>query len=137
MSRYQPYVKLHVTLLATSRSTPNPLFFNLPADTILPTTILTTGATARAIAHHPSPGFQSISWHGETFPGSNEFVVKVFSKTLLSDQVIMEILGEEPSWLLRKEWYSYPVLKPVSSYAPVEPVKGVQYLAGMETWIST
>jgi len=63
--------------------------------------------------------------------------VKIFSLTPVNDRFIKAMIGEEPSWLLRKEWDSYPVLKPTASYAPVEPVQGVQYLAALEPWVST
>ena len=53
------------------------------------------------------------------------------------DQFIHSLIDEEPTWLLRKEWYSYPELRPTTTWPPVEPVKGVQYLAALEPWIST
>lgn len=136
--RRQRYVRLHVTYFATTRRRPDPSFFGLPNTTTLPTTILTTGYTARQSKNRPPPRFQSITWHGETYPGSGEYTVKVFSLTYLKDSIIRSIIGgDEPTWLLRKEWDSYPPLRPISSYAPVEPVKGVQYLAALEPWIST
>ena len=64
-------------------------------------------------------------------------MVKIFSLTYLTDRFIHSIIGEDPSWLFRKEWDSYPVLSPISAYAPVEPVAGVQYLAAQEPWVST
>jgi prenylcysteine oxidase/farnesylcysteine lyase len=50
---------------------------------------------------------------------------------------IHRLIGEEPSWLYRKEWDSYPRLGPISSFAPVEPMKGFHYLGAMEPWVST
>lgn len=64
-------------------------------------------------------------------------MVKIFSLSYLKDKTLREIIGEDPSWLLRKEWDSYPELRPVVSYPPVEPVEGIQYLGAMEPWIST
>jgi len=133
---YHPYVHLHVTLLTTTRSSPLPSFFHLPDSASVPNTILTTGLTSRQTGK-PPPRFQSITWHGETFLGSGEWVVKIFSLTRVNDRFIRALIGEDPTWLLRKEWDSYPLLKPVASYAPVEPVKGVQYLAAQEEWVST
>jgi hypothetical protein len=124
-------VHLHVTLLTTTRAAPQPAFFGLPEGASMPTTILTTGTGARP------PAFQSITWHGETAPGSGEHVVKIFSRAAVPDATLRALLGEEPGWLLRKEWDSYPVLAPTKSFAPVEPVRGVQYLAAMEPWVST
>ncbi|WVQ80435.1 hypothetical protein IAT38_002540 [Cryptococcus sp. DSM 104549] len=138
----QPYVRLHVTYLATSALHPLPAFFNLPPDARVPNTILTSSSTSRSptppgTPPTPPPRFQSITWHGETFPGSREYAVKIFSRTRLSDRFLREMLGEDPRWLLRKEWDSYPELRPTAGYAPVELLEGVQYLAGMETWVST
>lgn len=133
----QIYVHLYVTLLTTTRTYPAPSFFGLPDDTILPSMIHTSGLTSRTTAGHPPPRFQSISWLGETFPGSGEYVVKIFSLTYLKDKILREMIGEEPGWLVRKQWDAYPVLAPIASYAPVEPVNGVQYLAALEPWIST
>jgi prenylcysteine oxidase/farnesylcysteine lyase len=55
----------------------------------------------------------------------------------LDDQFIHELIGEEPSWLYRKEWDSYPELGPISAFAPVQPMKGFHYLGAMEPWVST
>lgn len=55
----------------------------------------------------------------------------------LDDEFIHSLIGEEPSWLYRKEWDSYPRLTPISSFAPVEPMKGFHYLGAMEPWVST
>jgi len=126
-----------VTLFTTTRPHALPSFFGLADSATIPTTILTTGYTARTSAGVPPPRFQSVTWHGETAPGSGEYVVKIFSVTYVTDRFITELIGEEPGWLLRKEWDSYPVLKPIASYAEVEPVKGVQYLAALEPWVST
>ncbi|WWC58035.1 uncharacterized protein I303_100570 [Kwoniella dejecticola CBS 10117] len=132
----QKYVHLHVTYFTTTQPRPLPSFFGLPDDAYIPNTILTTGMTSRDQSV-PPPRFQSISWHGEVLPGSGEYAVKVFSITRLSDRFIQSLIGEEPSWLLRKEWDSYPKLSPIASYAPVEPIKGLHYLAAQEAWIST
>lgn len=144
MRRHTRYARLHITLLATSRLTVHPSFFGLPNDTTIPQTILTSGLTARTRRDtspdadaYPAPPFQSISWHGETLPGSGEYIVKIFSKTLLSDDFLRSLLDEEPTWVLRKEWDAYPALSPLTTYPPVEPVSGVQYLAALEPWVST
>jgi len=119
-----------VTFLATTRPSPDPAFFNLPQESKVPNTILTSSSTT-------DPGFQSITWHGETYPGSGEYTVKIFSMAALDDEFIYGLIGEEPSWLYRKEWDSYPALGPISAFAPVEPMKGFHYLGAMEPWVST
>ncbi|EIW73268.1 hypothetical protein M231_03632 [Tremella mesenterica] len=132
----QKYVHLHVTLIGTTRRHASPEFFGLPSTTTIPSTILTTGHTSRN-DNTPPPLFQSITWHGETAPGSGEYVVKIFSLTYLKESILSELLGEEPTWVLRKEWDSYPKLKVTATYAPVEPMRGLQYLAALEPWVST
>lgn len=134
---YTKYVRLHVTLLTTTRSTPLPSFFGLPDTAVVPSTVLTTSYTAHTKAATPPPKFQSITWHGETYQGSGEHVVKIFSLHYLNEEFLTDLIGEEPGWLLRKEWDSYPELRPVSSFPPVEPVEGVQYLGALEPWVST
>ncbi|WVW81705.1 hypothetical protein I302_103700 [Kwoniella bestiolae CBS 10118] len=132
----QPYVRLHVTYFTTTQPHPLASFFGLPEDSYIPNAILTSAMTSR-IQSIPPPRFQSITWHGEVLPGSGEYAVKVFSLTRLSDRFIHNLIGEETGWLVRKEWNSYPKLKTIASYAPVEPIRGLHYLAGQEAWIST
>ncbi|WVR03358.1 hypothetical protein IAU60_000349 [Kwoniella sp. DSM 27419] len=137
----QKYVRLHVTYITTTKPHPDPAFFGLPAGSFVPNAVLTTGSGPRGAASGaasvPPPRFHSITWHGPVQPGADEYAVKIFSLTRLSDRFLREMLGEEPGWLLRKEWDSYPELKPISAYAPVEPMKGLHYLAAQEAWVST
>lgn len=134
----QDYVHLHVTLLTTNAPWPSPAYFGLLDYRPIPGTILTTDATYRKTGEKDFyPAFQSISYHGETFPGSGEYVVKLFSKTKLDNDFLHTLFNSTPTWVLRKEWDSYPVLNPIVAYAPVEPLPGFHYLAGLEPWIST
>lgn len=134
-----PYVRLHVTYLTTTQKHPAPSFFGLPSESTIPTTILTSAHPPRSpnAPSLPPPKFQSITWHGESFPGSNEYAVKIISLTRLSDRFLKGILGDEPTWVKRKEWDSYPKMEPFAGYAPVKLTEGVEYLAGMERWVST
>ena len=59
----QPYVHLHVTLLATTAQTPNPAYFGLPAGAGVPTSVLTTLAGARKGGK--APEFNSLTYHGK------------------------------------------------------------------------
>ena len=102
----------------------------------MPTTILTTSHSAKERGV-PLPPFQSITYHGETYPGSGEWVVKIFSLAPIDDYELNVIFGARPTWVRRKIFRSYPALRPTSSYPPVEPVKGLHYLAAMEPWVST
>lgn len=125
-------------MLTTTAPWPNPAYFGIEPDRAIPGTILTTNATARETGQN-GPPFQSISYHGETFPGSGEYVVKLFSKTKLGDEFLTTLFNSTPTSVFRKEWDSYPVLTPQSTfrYAPVEPMPGFQYLAALEPWVST
>lgn len=133
----QEYVELHVTLIATTAPTPYPAYFKLKPDVILPKTIITSGSAYRADPAAPRPEFQSISYHGETYEGSGEYIVKLFSLAPLDEYTLTLIFGVEPTWIHRKVWKSYPALKPISAYAPVEPLPGFHYLAALEPWVST
>lgn len=119
---------------------PAPSFFgaNYTNASTIPSTILTTAYTSRLTPGVPPPAFHSMSWLGETLDGSGEHVVKVFSRMPIADSFISEILGgEKPGWVHRKIWDSYPELSPIERYPPVEPTKGLHYLAAMEPWVST
>lgn len=168
----QKYVHLHVTLLVTTKERPEAGFFGggIKVGTVLPNTILTSAFDYRAGRNSTAdieddaakggsagpvvasdavkdgrPTFQSISWHGETYPKSGEHVVKIFSLSPLSDQFLRDLIDEDPLWVLRKEWDSYPALRPMrdtgrrgeGGYAPVEPYRGFHYLAALEPWVST
>ncbi len=133
----QEYVHLHVTMLATTAKHADPLYFFLAPDEPVPGTIVTTGATARANPGAARPEFQSITYHGETFEGSGEWVVKIFSKAKISNDLLADIFGADPTWVYRKEWDSYPVLHPTASFPPMQPMQGFHYLASLEPWIST
>lgn len=132
--RPQSYTHLHVTLFTTSQPRPDPRFFGLPLGTVLPGFILTSAYLSRKSESPPT--FHSIGWHGETYPGSGEYAVKVFSMDYLDDDFLAGLAGETPSWVYRKEWDAYPRMEPIRTYAPVEPYKGFHYLAGLEPWIS-
>ncbi|TXT11838.1 uncharacterized protein COLE_02248 [Cutaneotrichosporon oleaginosum] len=133
----QDYVRLHVTMLATTAPHVDPLYFFRGPDEAIPGTILTTGATARANPGAARPEFQSISYHGETYQGSGEWVVKIFSKTRLNNELLADIFGTDPTWVHRKVWDSYPVLHPTASFPPMQPMQGFHYLASLEPWVST
>nr|XP_019048632.1 hypothetical protein I302_02404 [Kwoniella bestiolae CBS 10118]OCF27562.1 hypothetical protein I302_02404 [Kwoniella bestiolae CBS 10118] len=130
----QQYVRLHVTYLTTTKSRPQASLFGLNETDYVPRSIMTSALTSRKNGTTPS-NFESIAWHAETPAG--EYPVKVFSLARLTDQFINDLIGETPSWLVRKEWDAYPLLSPIGSYAPVEPIKGLHYLAAQEAWVST
>ncbi|WWC85730.1 uncharacterized protein L201_000596 [Kwoniella dendrophila CBS 6074] len=138
-----PYIRLQVTLFSTIKSRPEPSFFGLPEGSEVPSVIMTTGITSREKKGIPPPRFQSISWHNpitiskDGTKAEMEYIVKVFSLTRINDRFIKELIGEKPNWLIRKEWDSYPKLKPIKTYPPTQPLKGFHYLAAQEPWIST
>ncbi|TXT07375.1 hypothetical protein VHUM_03095 [Vanrija humicola] len=129
----QEYVRLHTTFVTTTTEHPDPGYFGFTEDTKIPTHVFTTGWTAREEGS-PAPAFQSISYQRRV---GNERVVKIFSLAHIDDDHLHRIFGEKPSWVLRKVWESYPVLRPIAAYAPAEPIRGLHYLAALEPWVST
>lgn len=124
-------------MVATNASSLNPIYFFKDPDVVIPHTILTTDSTWRDTPGAAQPAFQSISYHGETYPSSGEWVVKIFSKEKLDDAAVADIFGVKPSWVFRKVWRSFPVLHPTATFPPMQPMPGFHYLASMEPWVST
>lgn len=110
-----PYVRLHVTLFTSTR-TLNPLFFNLPPDAEVPTTILTT-LPADEVPSDPtqgcgSPGFFSISTlrtviNPQTL--EREKLYKIFSPHALTSEFLSGLLAS-PSKFLVLLSFSWTVL---------------------------
>ncbi|MCJ1385192.1 hypothetical protein MMC17_008313 [Xylographa soralifera] len=153
-----PYVRLHVTLLASPHRL-SPAAFHLPPSTPAPEIILTTLPTAGYLsppsARAPA-GFLSISTlrtlHNPSSPtgGRPEYLYKIFSPHALNATFVAGLLGfateaealagiavEDVSWLYEKVWDSYPYLPPRVTFE--EPVlgRGVWYTSGVEGFIST
>lgn len=97
----QPYVHLHVTLLATTASHPSPEYFGLGPNEKVPRVILTTGIRAREGGDEPE--FNSLTYHGPVAPGRKEEVVKIFSKQRVEDEWLAKVFGGKVDWVLRKE----------------------------------
>lgn len=96
----QPYVHLHVTLLATTAPHINPAYVNMSADAVPPTALLTTYQGAREGGKKPE--FNSLSYLGEVRPG--EWAVKIFSEKTISDEWLESLFGEGAiGWVYRKE----------------------------------
>ncbi|WOO80156.1 Farnesylcysteine lyase [Vanrija pseudolonga] len=129
----QEYVHLHTTFATTKTDHPDPAYFGFTDGAKIPSHVFTTGWTAREEGT-PAPPFQSISYQ-RTING--ERVVKIFSLGPIDDDHLERIFGEKPSWVFRKVWESYPLLRPIAAYAPVEPIRGLHYLASLEPWVST
>ena len=102
--------------------------------------ILTTRAGARQGG--PEPEFNSLSYlravrnHDLTqwrnARGEPEWVVKVFSKTRISDSWLEEMFEGKVGWVLRKEWDAYPVLDPTTEFPPVKLADGLYYVNAFE-----
>lgn len=106
------YVKLHVTLLATTCVSPNVTFLarNSGKEVAslegqkLPRTLYasTLGLTADEVE------FNAISYlteldRGEDAPAEQEWIVKVFSLREVSDEWLRSALGDTIGWVSRKE----------------------------------
>ena len=129
------YVHLHVTLLATTTSSPlGSYFYPTSPDTGVPQTVLTTSSGAI------EPEFNSLTYHERIQrPGQPpEYVVKIFSKRRVEDDWLERMFGAgKVGWIRRKEWKAYPVLPPTKVYPEVKPVEGLYYLNAFEPFIST
>ncbi|EPQ61030.1 FAD/NAD P-binding domain-containing protein [Gloeophyllum trabeum ATCC 11539] len=137
----QPYVHLHVTLLATAAPAPNPAYFGLRADARVPTTVLTTHEGVRRGGAAREPEFNSLTYHGlvdEGAPeGEREWVVKIFSRERLSDEWLQVMFSGRVGWVYRKEWDAYPELPPTMKFPPVKLERGLYYVNAFEPFIST
>ncbi|TFL03633.1 Prenylcysteine lyase-domain-containing protein [Pterulicium gracile] len=140
------YVKLHVTLLATTCVSPNVTFLarNSGKEVAslegqkLPRTLYasTLGLTADEVE------FNAISYlteldRGEDAPAEQEWIVKVFSLREVSDEWLRSALGDTIGWVSRKEWDAYPLGTPSDEFAPVRVDKGLFYVNSFENFIST
>lgn len=99
----QPYIHLHVTLLATTSPTPDPAYFALPAGSKLPSMLLTTYEGTRNGGR--APEFNSLSYHGLIREG--EWAVKIFSQERVSDEWLNKIFLGQVGWVHRKEVYTF------------------------------
>ncbi|KAI0307538.1 FAD/NAD-P-binding domain-containing protein [Multifurca ochricompacta] len=140
----QPYIHLHVTLLSTTAVTPNPEYFGYKPGSKVPTTVLTTFEGVRNEGE--APEFNSLSYLGQTrFTGdetedslkTGEWIVKIFSMEPISDEWLANVFQSQVGWVLRKEWDSYPVLPPTTTFPPVKLDDGLFYVNAFEPFIST
>jgi prenylcysteine oxidase / farnesylcysteine lyase len=149
-----PYVKLHVTLLASPHRL-SPTAFNLPPDALVPSIILTTlgpNETPRERADGVGQaGFFSISTLRRIVnPSSHreEYVYKIFSAAPITKTNLARLLGFTPSndsddidndvtWIHRHTWDSYPYLYPRVRFDGPVLDEGLWYTSGIESFIST
>lgn len=139
----QPYVRLHVTLLTTPSSSPNPARFNAN-DSRVPTYIMTSYNGVRQHVS-PDPDFVAMAFHGqlknadgELYQGvyGEEHIVKIFSRQRLADEWLEDMFGNV-GWLMRKEWDAYPVLTPTTTFPSIKLARGLYYVNAFEPLIST
>ncbi|KAG2023145.1 hypothetical protein CC2G_000832 [Coprinopsis cinerea AmutBmut pab1-1] len=129
----QPYVHLHVTLLATTSPAPSPAYFGLEANEKVPQVILTSRSNARQGGKEPE--FNSLTYHGAIREG--EWAVKIFSNERITDEWLNEVFDGNVGWVHRKEWKAYPKLPPTASFPPVKIDRGFYYVNSFEPFIST
>ncbi|KAG5646044.1 hypothetical protein DXG03_004467 [Asterophora parasitica] len=129
----QPYVRLHVTLLATTSPSPDPAYFGLSPGSVLPNMTLTTYEGVRK--GRKEPEFSSLSYHGLIRDG--EWAVKIFSRERLSDEWLNKVFLDQVGWVYRKEWDAYPKLIPTSTFPPVRLDRAFYYVNAFEPFIST
>ncbi|TCD60722.1 hypothetical protein EIP91_009628 [Steccherinum ochraceum] len=138
----QPYVKLHVTLLATTSSTSNSARFGLQAKDKVPRTVLTTAEGIRQ--GKKAPEFNSMTFHGKIGRKDGEerdveeHLVKVFSDEKVEDDWLEEMFGKgQVTWTYRRLFEAYPVLPPTTTFPPIKLDEGLYYVNAFEPLIST
>ncbi|KAH8079076.1 FAD/NAD(P)-binding domain-containing protein [Cristinia sonorae] len=138
----QPYVNLHVTLLATTTASANPEYFGLSAEKAkTPRVILTTAEGRRNGGRKPE--FNSLTFHGKVrrvdgAEGVEENLVKVFSEERIGDEWLEKMFGEgKVTWVYRRLFEAYPVLPPTTAFPPIKLDEGLYYVNAFEPLIST
>ncbi|KAG9004826.1 hypothetical protein FRB90_010688 [Tulasnella sp. 427] len=130
------YVRLHVTLLSTTSSTARPERFGLNPGVHVGKMILTS---ENRKPNGSKPDFNSISYH-QSYERNDrkEYIWKVFSMDSKSDEWLEDVFGQGTlGWVYRKQWDSYPALRPVKSFPAVKADEGLWYVNSMEPFIST
>jgi len=129
------YIRLHVTLLATSVPHANASYFGFAPGKRVPETIL----TAKGV-----DAFNSMTYHGRVKNATTgepieppQWVVKIFSMDRMDDEWLGNMFDDQVHWILRKEWDSYPVLPPRTDFPPVKLDDGFYYINAFEPLIST
>lgn len=160
-----PYTKLHVALFA-SPFLLSPSFFNLPAGSKAPDSILTTLAPEdkpeEGAAGVGKAGFYSISTlRTITNPKTSkeEYLYKIFSAEKVTAGFLSELLGakvpdtftstqtvseneddaavDPVSWFYPHVFHSYPILYPRVNFQDPILGDGIYYTPGIESFIST
>lgn len=107
------YVRLHVTLLATTSPTPNATYFGLREGSHVPAMILTTWDAVRhgdgdGSDKPPRPQFNSLNYLDQIGTleedGADEWAVKIFSSERITDEWLENLFGKgRVGWVYRKE----------------------------------
>ncbi|KAA8915342.1 hypothetical protein TRICI_002526 [Trichomonascus ciferrii] len=117
------YVKLHVHYVLTKE----PISGNKTSFSMLLTTVTPPLAP---------PKFNSLSHVSRTEAGNH--IYKLFTREEMTNDELSEILnGASILHNQHRVWYSYPEMKPVDSFAPVELASNLYYTSGMDPFIST
>lgn len=127
------YVDLFVTIF-TSNETLSPSYFGKEEGTKIPGTILTTVPLSAS----PNLKFFSVAIH-EYLEDTGDYVFKIFSPEKFINQDLASLFSENAniSWVHRKEWRSYPYIRPLENFPDFELDDGLYYLNTMETLMST
>lgn len=127
------YVDLFVTIFTTNE-TLSPSYFGEKEGTKIPGTVLTTVP----LSELPNLKFFSVAIH-EYLEETGDYVFKIFSPEKFTDQDLAALFSENAniSWIHRKEWRSYPYIRPVENFPDFELDDGLWYLNTMETLMST
>jgi len=139
----QPYINLHVTLLTTTATTPDPEYFGYKPGEKVPTTILTS---LDGVRHGgKAPEFNSLTYHGqakiaknETHDAQNtgEWSAKIFSMEPISDDWLARVFQGQVGWVFRQQWDAYPVLPPTTTFPSLKLDDGLFYVNAFEPLMS-
>lgn len=151
-----PYVKLHVTLLATPHLL-SAKYFGLKEGAQVPDTVLTTVPHTEEGDRNEIPFFSISTLRHDIVRGDGpvQHIYKIFSHEPLTENLISQLfdvrldalpaslndLAENPTadftWWYPKIWNSYPYEFPRVTFEDSVLAKGFYYTSGMESFIST
>ncbi|KAJ9474476.1 Prenylcys_lyase domain-containing protein [Pseudozyma hubeiensis] len=114
-----------------------------PPETSPPSDEPNEEATSEALKK-PKLDFYSLNYLRSATPPSStssdaakEYVVKIFSPEVITDDQLSHLFGDTISWIKRHTWDSYPYLTPTDRFPRVEVDENLYYCNAMESLVST
>lgn len=114
-----------------------------PPETSPPSDKPIEEATSEALKK-PKLDFYSLNYLRSVTPPSStssvsarEYVVKIFSPEVITDDHLSHLFGDTISWIKRHTWDSYPYLTPTDRFPRIEVDENLYYCNAMESLVST